>query len=189
MATNRGRSNRERATAPSTQLSMRITFEINLRTSLRWLLGVLFLWAAISKIANPTEFLAAIYSYQLPLPRSILQLAAMALPWLELLCGLLLLANVWLESALGCVLGLLVLFLAATGQAWLRGLDITCGCFQLGFLGLSPTASTTQFLESTAVAFVRNLCLAAASGWLFWERLPELRQSAPTAAAQPQPSL
>jgi hypothetical protein len=163
---------------------MKITLEINIRASLRCLLGILFLWAAVSKAANPTEFLAAIYSYQLPLPSAILQMAAIALPWLELLCGLLLLANMWTESALACVLGLLVLFLGATGQAWLRGLDITCGCFQLDLLGLSAAAS--KFFESIAFAFLRNLCLAAIAGWLLWRRLPQSRQLSSRLAAQPQ---
>jgi uncharacterized membrane protein YphA (DoxX/SURF4 family) len=71
---------------------------------LRWLLGALMLWAAVSKLAQPTDFLGSIYAYQLPLPRSLLQLVAVVLPWLELLCGLLLIVNVWSETALVTVL-------------------------------------------------------------------------------------
>jgi len=150
---------------------MKIILEMNVRTSVRWLLGVLFLWAAASKAANPTAFLASIYAYDLPVARPIVQLGAVMIPWLELLCGLLLLANVYVESALGCMVALLILFLTATGQAWVRGLDIACGCFQLEFLGLSSSAPVTKFLESVGFAFFRNLLLLAAAGRLLWEHL------------------
>jgi len=51
------------------------------------------------------------------------------LPWLELVCGLSLLTGFWPESTLGVILLLMAVFLAATGQAWVRGLEIDCGCF------------------------------------------------------------
>ena len=50
-------------------------------TALRWLLGALMLWAAVSKLANPTEFLSSIYAYKTPLPPSWLQVVAVVLPW------------------------------------------------------------------------------------------------------------
>ncbi len=134
---------------------------------LRWLLGVLLLWAAVSKLANPTEFLGAIYAYQLPLPRTLLQAAAVVLPWVELLCGLLLLAGYWRQTALLTVTGLMVLFVIATGQAWGRGLDIACGCFNLKIFGLNENApGLVRFLESVAFAFFRNLLLAGLAGFL-----------------------
>ena len=58
------------------------------------------LWAAVSKLANLTGFLGAIYAYDLPLPRGFLKLIAVILPWVELLCGLSLVSRVWTDSAL-----------------------------------------------------------------------------------------
>ncbi len=148
---------------------------IRLRTALRWLLGGLMLWAAVSKLAAPTEFLGAIYSYQLPLPQAWLQAAAVVLPWLELLCGLALIADKWTESALTLVLGLCVVFVLATGQAWLRGLDISCGCLDLKILGVvKPAGSAMSFFESAAFAFFRALLLVAMTGWLLRHRLSEV---------------
>lgn len=139
---------------------------------LRWLLGVLLLWAAVSKLANPTEFLGSIYAYQLPLPRMLLQAAAVVLPWVELLCGLLLLAGFWRQTALLIVTGLMVLFVIATGQAWARGLDIACGCFNLKIFGLNESApGLVRFLESVAFAFFRNLLLAGLAGFLLRQSL------------------
>lgn len=141
---------------------------------LRWLLGALMLWAAVSKLAQPTEFLASIYAYDLPLPRSWLQLVAVVLPWLELLCGLLLLANVWSETALSAIIVLLAVFVLATGQAWARGLDISCGCFNLEIFGADRSAKLVKFLESAAFAFFRNLFLVSIAGWLLRRRLLEV---------------
>ena len=128
---------------------------------MRWLLALVMLWAAVSKLANPTEFLGSIYGYELPLPRVLLQTAAVVLPWVELLCGLLLLAGFWSQTALLTVTGLLGCFVIATGQAWARGLDIACGCFNLQIFGLQERwPGFVRFLESVAFAFFRNLLLA-----------------------------
>ena len=140
---------------------MRITISITVTTLLCRVLGALLLWAAISKLANPT-------AYALPLPDMLLRLGAMALPWAELLGGLLLLADLWRDAALAAALGLLVLFAAATGQAWARGLDISCGCFDLRLVGLGAQAA---FLDSVRFAFVRNLALLAAAAYAFVDTL------------------
>ena len=155
---------------------MKISFELRPRSILRRGLSILFLWAAISKIANPVEFHAALLAYQLPLPRSLLDLAAVLVPWIELLCGTLLLFNLWTESALACCFVLMLVFLGATGQAWLRGLDIACGCFQLNAFGIHLSAAAESFLESARFAFFRNLGLTAAFGWLLKEHLAALRR-------------
>lgn len=135
---------------------------------LRWLIGVLFLWAAISKIGNPREFLGSVYAYELPFPRLILQGVAVVLPWLELLCGLLLVAGFWPETALFVATVLLGVFVLATGQAWARGLKIDCGCFNLDFLG-PGLSSSLKFVETAAFAFFRNLGLLGLIAWGFGE--------------------
>jgi putative oxidoreductase len=147
-------------------------------TVLRWLLGALMLWAGVSKLANPAEFLSSIYAYETPLPRLWLQQAAVVLPWLELLSGLLLIANVWSETALATMLGLFVVFLLATGQAWARGLDISCGCFNLEALGADPSWKLLKFIESASFAFLRNLVLVFLAAALLRRRLAELNGGA-----------
>lgn len=146
----------------------------NLQRAVRVFLGVLMLWAAVSKLANPTEFLGSINAYQLPLPQDWFKVAAVVLPWVELLCGLLLLSGLWAETALLIVTGLLVFFVFATGQAWLRGLEIGCGCFNLQLFGPSERMQgLVRFLESVSFAFFRNLMLAAMAAFLLrqaWSR-------------------
>lgn len=131
---------------------------------IRWLFGVLFLWAAISKIGNPREFLGSVYAYELPFPRPILQGVAVVLPWVELLCGLLLIAGFWSETAVLGVVALLGIFVLATGQAWARGLKIDCGCLNLDFLG-PGLSSSFKFIETTAFAFFRNIALLGLIAW------------------------
>lgn len=143
------------------------SFRPKIFVALRCLLGLLLLWAAVSKLANPTEFLGSIYAYELPLPRAVLQSAAVVLPWMELLCGLLLLAGFWPQTALVSVTGMMLVFVLATGQAWLRGLDIACGCFNLNIFGLQEgMPGLVRFLESVAFAFFRNLLLTAVAAYL-----------------------
>src|SRR5690349_1176297 len=108
---------------------MNAAFESNLRKLVRWVLGLLLVWAALSKLANPQEFYGHLLAYRLPLSDISLQLTAAILPWLELVCGLLLFANYCALPAMMWAQVLFIIFMAATGEAWLRGLKIDCGCF------------------------------------------------------------
>jgi len=135
----------------------------------RWILGVLLVGASLSKIANPQEFYVSIAAYQIPLPAMLVRLAAMILPWLELLCGLLLLGRIWTRAALVWSLVMFAVFVVATGQAWARGLDISCGCFNLKTFGLDPASGKgfVKFVESVGFAFFRALLLFLGAVFLF----------------------
>jgi putative oxidoreductase len=149
---------------------MKITCEFDLRTALRWLLAALLVWAALSKIANPQEFHGDLAAYQLPLPDALVRLAAMVLPWLELLCGISLVAGTARRAALLWTIILFGVFVLATGQAWARGLEISCGCFKLDFLG----AGAAKLFESVKFAFFRALLLLAAAIYV-WREAPPRR--------------
>ena len=158
-------------------------------TLIRWLLGGLLLWAAVSKLSNATDFLGSVYAYRLPFSQPFLKLVAVVLPWMELLCGLMLLANHWSESALVCTLGLMGIFLLATGQAWVRGLNISCGCFDLKIFGLGANQpGLAKFLESVGFAFFRNLALTAATVFVLRHRLAGWKTAAPEAKFAAKPS-
>lgn len=147
---------------------MKITFDINGRNVVRWVLGAILVWAAVSKLPNLQDFYGAIAAYRVPLPGVLLRISAAVLPWLELFCGLLLLAGLWCRAALLWVLVLCSLFVAATGQAWARGLSISCGCMNLDFLkpvGIGEGA--IKFFESAPFAFVRACLLLAAGAFLY----------------------
>jgi hypothetical protein len=145
---------------------MKITFELNFPTLGRWILGLLLVWAALSKLANPQEFFTGLLSYRLPLGSGLIQAAAVVLPWLELLCGLLLLSKMMIGPAMVLTSLLFVAFTIAAGQAWLRGLEISCGCFSLQMIGFSDSSSFAQTLHSAWFAFLRTALLALVSFYL-----------------------
>lgn len=95
---------------------------------LRLMLGLLFVWAAHDKILNPKAFALAVANYRI-LPDPLVNLFALILPWVELICGLLLLTGQWTRSASLLVAFLLVVFVIAVSINLARGLDISCGCF------------------------------------------------------------
>ena len=99
------------------------------------LLGAVFVYASLDKIAHPSEFARIVYHYRLAgpsasLPPLIANLVAVMLPWVELVTGGLLLVGVWRREAAALATLLLVAFIASVGIALYRGIDIeNCGCF------------------------------------------------------------
>jgi uncharacterized membrane protein YphA (DoxX/SURF4 family) len=89
--------------------------------------GLVFLLYGLDKIANPDDFARAIANYRL-LPEALVNLVAVTLPWVELVCGLLLLAGQWVRSAALVSAFLLGVFIVAVSITLARGLDINCGC-------------------------------------------------------------
>jgi uncharacterized membrane protein YphA (DoxX/SURF4 family) len=94
----------------------------------RFFLGGVFLWAGGTKIVNPHEFANIISNYQL-LPDSFVNIVAVWLPWIEVLCGLLLISGLWVEGSLVIINTLLIVFIVALVSNWIRGIDVDCGCF------------------------------------------------------------
>ena len=75
--------------------------------------------------------------------------------------------QLWYRATLLWLLILCTLFLIATGQAWARGLEISCGCMNLDFLQLSGMGNgTVKLLESAPFAFGRALLLTAGCAYL-----------------------
>ena len=104
-------------------------------------LGAIFVYASLDKIWKPAEFARIVYHYQLigpspALPPLVPNVFAVVLPWLELVAGLCLIANVWRREAAAVLAALLVIFLAAVSHALYRGIDIAnCGCFSVSESG------------------------------------------------------
>lgn len=94
----------------------------------RLLVGGVFIWASLDKVAHPAEFATAIHHYRL-VPYALLHPAALLLPAVELLAGVALVLG-WQRrgAALLCAL-MLAVFVVAIASALVRGLDISCGCF------------------------------------------------------------
>lgn len=96
----------------------------------RILLGAIFIYASIDKLQHPLEFARIIDAYRI-LPEKLVIFVAVILPFLELICGVLLIAGVWVVPSLTWIGLLLIVFLAGIVQAYFRGLAIDCGCFSV----------------------------------------------------------
>lgn len=103
----------------------------------RVVLGGIFVYAAILKIADPVAFAGSVAAYRI-LPYFASYLAAAVLPFLELICGLLLLSGYRVRAGALIVAGMNLIFIAALASAIVRGLDIDCGCFKQGGAKTSP---------------------------------------------------
>jgi len=130
--------------------------------AIRLLLGGLFLAAGLSKLGSPLNTLATIYSYQIVVPDWFANTLAHALPWIEILLGLAMLAGLWLPVTTGWVAAMLAAFALLTAQAWWRGLPIDCGCIDLSTLHPALAA-----LSTPSGATLRNIVLFALCGALF----------------------
>ena len=110
------------------RLSTKFIFHPAVVTLLRVVLGLVFIVASLDKIQNPESFATNIANYRL-LPYQFINLAAIVLPWIEIITGSLLVMGLWVRATALLTCGMLVLFSIAISQALLRDLDISCGCF------------------------------------------------------------
>ncbi|BEH09039.1 MULTISPECIES: MauE/DoxX family redox-associated membrane protein [Geobacter] len=116
----------------------------HLTALLRVTLGAVFLYAAVIKIANPPAFAGNVAAYQL-LPYAGNYLVAAILPWIEAICGLLLVTGWRARSAAALVAVMNILFIVLLISTLARGLDIDCGCFRQG--GEKTSAWTAIFRD------------------------------------------
>jgi uncharacterized membrane protein YphA (DoxX/SURF4 family) len=87
----------------------------------RLVLGVVFVSLGWNKAADPVAFLKMLRQYQLTENALVLNSIAAALPWFEILCGILLIAGIRVRATSLLIFGMLAAFTAAV---LLRALDI-----------------------------------------------------------------
>ncbi len=126
------------------------------QTILAILFGGLFLWAGTLKAINPSMFLLNVRSFDL-LGDPYAAWLALALPWLEIFCGLAVITGLLRPGGLLLLNVTLVIFLAAIVHAWMRGIDIKCGCF-------GPGDHTAAYAELV----LRDVLLLGLGTWLFY---------------------
>lgn len=135
------------------------TVERVLEWALRLVLGGIFLWAGVLKAKDPMVFAEQIRGYQL-IGDPLVAATALALPWLEILTGLgVMVRRLYLGSLL-ILAGMLTVFAVALGSAWIRGLDITCGCFG------EAEGEVENFALHYALGIFRNVVLVGVCGVL-----------------------
>jgi uncharacterized membrane protein YphA (DoxX/SURF4 family) len=119
----------------------------------RVVLGLVFMVAALPKLADPPGFAKAIWAYGL-FPSWSLNPLALGLPWLELFCGLGLCLGLWLRAATTWVAALLLAFSLALAINLVRHHPVDCGCF-----GATAPMSEAERLVDMRWSLLRDLGL------------------------------
>lgn len=95
---------------------------------IRMIISIVFIYASIHKIINPQEFAKQVVAYEL-LPLFLVYPFSYALPFLELICGILIWVPYTKLSANILNALMVILFMVAISYALILGKDINCGCF------------------------------------------------------------
>jgi uncharacterized membrane protein YphA (DoxX/SURF4 family) len=121
------------------------------------LTGVVFLAAGLSKIGDLSAFAMQVHNYRI-LPVWSENLAAMSLPWIEMMAGLALVFGIRPRAGAAVAMILMSVFTVAVAAAWARGLDFECGCFgkaSSSRIGLEKMIENVVFLGIAWVAALR----------------------------------
>ena len=106
-----------------------IGFPSVLITVLRVMLGALFIFSGFEKLLDLKFFSLAIAEYQI-LPSFIIPSVALLLSLCELLCGTMLILDIFSRFSASVMLCMMAIFIAAITNNVMRGLEHDCGCFE-----------------------------------------------------------
>lgn len=134
----------------------------------RLILGGVFLWAGVTKIVNPGQFAALIGNYQF-FPPEVIPAIAVLLPWVEIVCGAMLVVNKLTAGGALIASALLAAFIGLHAISLVRGIDVVCGC-----LSLSEEAGSDIWLS-----IFRNTLLMGAGIWILFSRRHRSIETAP----------
>ena len=107
----------------------RIGFSSVLITALRLMLGAFFIMSGYEKLLDLKFFSLVIAEYQI-LPSFLIPGIALLVSLCELLCGTMLLINLFSRFSASVILCLMVIFIASMINNVMRGLGHDCGCFE-----------------------------------------------------------
>lgn len=110
------------------RLLKRVVTSPYLSLALRVYVGYFFLYASMSKIPYPAQFVESVAAYRI-IPHWFLNPGALLLPWIEFVAGLFLIIGLRTRAVSTLVLLMLLMFTAmiATNMYW--GVSIGCGCY------------------------------------------------------------
>ncbi|MDO8671772.1 MAG: MauE/DoxX family redox-associated membrane protein, partial [Dehalococcoidia bacterium] len=139
----------------------------------RLTLGAIFIVAGLSKVGQPLGLYRSVLDFQI-LPEFLAQPFALTLPWVEIICGSLVIAGLLLPSASALLSLVNVAFLIAIGVSLSRGTEVACGCF-----GTPEELSWAIFARDVGFLLLSLQILAAKTGPLGLDRVwTALRQRA-----------
>ena len=106
-----------------------IGFPSALITALRLLLGALFMMSGGEKLLDLKYFALVIAEYQI-LPSLLIPAVALFVSLCELLCGTMLLLDLFSRISSSIMLCMMAIFIASITNNLMRGLEHDCGCME-----------------------------------------------------------
>ena len=122
----------------------------------RLVVGGVFIWAGVLKVVDPLGFAQSIMNYQV-FPRTLAFIAALVLPWVEVISGGLVIVGLFKRSSALLISLMLAGFIGLVALALARGIDTSCGCFG----SLSRRADLTLILTDFGLLYLA-LCVFSA---------------------------
>ena len=128
----------------------------------RLILGGVLLVAGALKVSDPYSSATSVRAYQI-LPVDLANFLGFVLPFAEVVIGIFLIVGIWVR--LNAIAGgaLMVMFIIAIGQAWIRGISLDCGCFGKG--GLLETDELPVWNYTIEIA--RDIVLAVFAFYIY----------------------
>ena len=130
----------------------------------RLVVGITFIWASVYKIIEPGDFAKSIWFYHL-VPGNIINLSAIILPWLELICGVCIIFGIFYRGSIVWINVMMVVFIIALTSAVMRGLDIDCGCFKAAKSSGGSTLNSL-LLDLGLIILTIQLWLSRSKKWM-----------------------
>jgi uncharacterized membrane protein YphA (DoxX/SURF4 family) len=128
----------------------------------RLVLGGVLLVAGALKVTDPYSSATSVRAYQI-LPVDLANFLGFVLPFAEVAIGVFLIVGIWVR--LNAIAGgvLMIMFIIAISQTWIRGISLDCGCFGKG--GLLETDELPVWNYTLEIA--RDIVLAALAGYIY----------------------
>ena len=144
----------------------------------RVVLGGLFVLAGVMKMQDTQGFAEAINAFRIIPEKAdyLVVFAAFAMPWIELIAGLFLLAGLWTRASALVISAMLVAFIAMIGSVLYRiqvlniPLSVTCTCFGKLEWPCPPKLGWCQIWRDVVMLAMGVVVLAWAPGPLAIDR-------------------
>jgi putative oxidoreductase len=121
--------------------------------------GLIFLAAALPKIADLSTFAGSVHNFHLEpvIPMALTNLLAMTIPWVELVAGLALVSGVRPRAGAYVYTALLAVFTIGVISALARGLSFECGCFGKAGSATIGAKKVTENLAMLALGLIASI--------------------------------
>ena len=130
----------------------------------RVVVGSIFIYASYYKVLDPASFAKSIWFYHM-VPGSLINLMALIMAWMELVCGIALIVGFQYRGAVIWINIMTIIFMIALTSAVMRGISIDCGCFKASAAS-SSSAKDALIRDIGLLVLTLQLLFSKSKKWL-----------------------